>query len=213
MDRVVLADTLAYLPEFSGWYRVITDTLAEIDISRLLIYIVDDVDSVLLPFLAEQFDVLGDKGYRLANNERDRRELIKRAIELHRFKGTEWAVKEALKSIGFTDIEFIKGYDHWAKFGLRITNTNVQLTDESFQEIIRMVNLYKRAACVLMEVRYNLSYDDLLDIGHDDGSVVPSVIADDLLSLSGTLLYDGAELYNGDWDHSGDSDVVNVVVL
>jgi phage tail P2-like protein len=51
---------------------------------------------------------LGYKGWKLANTEDDKRSLIKKAIELHRYKGTVWAVKEAMKSIGFTDAVLIE---------------------------------------------------------------------------------------------------------
>lgn len=38
-----------------------------------------------------------------------RRELIKRAIELHRYKGTPWSIREALRSIGFGNAVILEG--------------------------------------------------------------------------------------------------------
>ncbi|MBV7529045.1 phage tail protein [Chitinophaga sp. sic0106] len=213
MGSVVMADSIAHLPEFAGWYRAIKESLGEIALADALVYIVDDIDPRLLPFLAEQFDVLGYKGFRMAQTDSDRREVIKRAIELHRYKGTEWAIKEALKSIGFSDIELKRGYDHWAKFGIKITNSSLQLTADSFNDIIQMVNEYKRAACVLVDVSIDVVVDDTLTVSNDDAVVLPATIVEDDLSLTGTLMYDGDGKYDGEFDHSGDSDIVIITPL
>lgn len=209
MGNVVLADSIAHLPEFGAWYRTIKETVEEIELEKMLVYIIDSVDASALPSLAEQFDVLGYKGFRLAQTELDQRELLKRSIELHRYKGTEWAIKEALKSIGFPEVKIIKtGYDHWAKFGIELVNSANILTAESFNDILQMVAEYKRAVCVLMEIKIALVYEDTLDIGEDIGQVLPAFHTDDDLSLSGTLLYDGTGQHDAEYDYSGDSDIV-----
>lgn len=74
--------------------------LSEIDLSPLLVYLVDQVSGSALLHLAEQFHVLGHEGWNAATDDMTRRRLIKRAIELHRHKGTPWAVRWALESIG-----------------------------------------------------------------------------------------------------------------
>jgi len=214
MADIVMADSISYLPEFAAWYRVIKDTLSEIDLSKLLIYIVDTCDASLLPYMAEQFDVLGYRGFKLAQTEADQREIIKRAIELHRYKGTEWAVKEALKSIGFADIELVKtGFDHWAKFGLRITNQSVQLTDNALFDITQMVNEYKRAVCVLEEIRITLQVEDALFVDDVSAAVNREISADDRLILSGAIKYDGSIQFDGSHNFSGDGDVANITEL
>lgn len=213
MGKAVLADTIAHLPEFNAWYGVIKETVEELDLGALLIYIIDTADSSVLPYLAEQMDVLGYKGFRMAHTETEQREILKRAIELHRYKGTEWAIKEALKSIGFADIELKKGYDHWAKFGIKITNSNVQLTPQSFSDIVAMVKEYKRAVCVMAEITMDLIFDDTLTISMDEARALPAISIDDELSLSGTLRYDGTGMYDGSFDHSGESDVVTITII
>lgn len=214
MADVVMADSISYLPEFAAWYRVIKETLAEIDLTKLLIYIVDTADASLLPYFAEQFDVLGYRGFRLAQTEADQREIIKRAIELHRYKGTEWAVKEALKSIGFADIELVKtGYDHWAKFGIKITNQSVQLTDSAFFDIIQMVKEYKRAVCVLEEVLITIQVEDTLFVDDVSAAVNVAIYAEDRLVLSGAIKYDGSIEFDGNHNFSGDGDVASITEL
>lgn len=55
------------------------------------------VDASALPALAEQFHVQGLEGWLFTTDEREKRELIKQAIELHKYKGTIWAVRRVLE--------------------------------------------------------------------------------------------------------------------
>lgn len=79
--------------------------LGSLDLTPLLLYLVDQAEATALPHLAEQFSVMGYDGWLLTTNDDERRELIKKAIELHRHKGTPWAVKEAIKAVGYADVE------------------------------------------------------------------------------------------------------------
>lgn len=210
-DSVVLADGLAVNPEWRIWCQVFSDMLAEIDLSKLLVYMIDTVDASVIPTLAEQFDVLGYNGMRMAQTEAAQRALLKNAIVLHKYKGTEWAITQALQSLGFTDIRLKKGladgYDHWAKFGIEITNTNVVLTEQSVADITAVVNAYKRAVCVLEEISMTLQVNDTLNLD-DLVLVIPALVVEDILQLSGTLKYDGSGEYDGTYSHNGESDVV-----
>lgn len=210
-NKPVLADAISYLPEMAAWFISINQELSQIDLGELLVYEVDTVDPSALPYLGSQFDVLGYKGFRLANTTDDERAIIKRAIELHRYKGTEWAIKQALLSIGFADIALIKtGYDHWAKFGILITNENVQLTDGSLADIKAMVEEYKRAVCVLMEIRLTIQISDVLFVDDQPGIVNPEIDANDRLLLAGAIQYDGSIEFDGSHNYSGDSDVATI---
>lgn len=218
MANAVMADSISYLPEYGAWYNAIVNTLnSEIDLTKLLVYMIDTVDASAIPFLASQFDVLGYKGMRMAQTEQDQRNVLKTAIELHRYKGTEWAIQQALLSIGFANVIIKKGiaggYDHWAKFGLDITNSGRQLTAQSLTDIVQMVTEYKRAVCVLMDVSLTVLVEDSLNVGGDDSDeayVRLGVFVQDNLFLSGTLKYDGSGMYDGTYDHSGDSDIITI---
>lgn len=206
-----MADSISYLPEYKGWYEALKAEVASLDLGSLLVYFIDTVDASAIPHLADQFDVLGWKGMKLAQTEADQRELIKRAIELHRYKGTEWAIKEALKSIGFDNVVLIKtGFDHWAKFGLEITNSTRQISAQAFDEIRAMVAEYKRAVCVLETIQLSLSVDDVIDISEDEAIANPALISDDNLEMSGAIKYDGEAIHDGSYDYSGDSDTVTI---
>ena len=73
--------------------------VSHIDLSPVLVYLIDSVDASVLPYLAEQFNVL-DEGWQYAITDAEKRRLLHKAIELHRHKGTRWAVEQALDVLG-----------------------------------------------------------------------------------------------------------------
>ena len=82
--------------------RVIAELAARvshIDLSPVLVYLIDSVDASVLPYLAEQFNVL-DEGWQVARPDDEKRRLLHKAIDLHRHKGTKWAVENALDVLG-----------------------------------------------------------------------------------------------------------------
>src|SRR5580693_8396517 len=111
--------------------------LAALDLSTILVYRIDSVVDDALPFLAWQFDVLsplwqliapvalgvdaltnidvdsliesGGLLTELALSEAAQRELLKSAIALHRFRGTPWAIKQALASLGWEQVILLEG--------------------------------------------------------------------------------------------------------
>lgn len=204
-----MPDSIAIFPHLLAFDLAIKRQLDLVPLEVLLVYLVDKVPAAALPLLASQFDVLGYKGMRLATTEQDQRNLIKRAIELHRYKGTVWAVEEALKSIGFTDIlivEHVSG--HWANFRVEITNVSIRLTAGTVTDIISMIKEYKNTRSHLVDVLMRLQFEDTLFVNDDQAFVFIEIRIFDNLYLSGTLFYNGIGEYDGAYDHSGDSDVV-----
>lgn len=90
------------------------DRMGTLDITPLLIYMIDNVAAEALPHLAEQFHVTGLEGWALCDNEGDQRDLIQAAIAIHRKKGTPWAVKQALARIGYPDAGIIEHRENHA---------------------------------------------------------------------------------------------------
>lgn len=80
----------------------------QVDLTPLLVYLVDIVDASALASLAEQFSLIGD-GWSLAATEGAQRALIKGAVELHRFKGTPWAVKQVFVWLGLGEVTIEEG--------------------------------------------------------------------------------------------------------
>jgi phage tail P2-like protein len=208
----ILPDSIAIFPHLLAFDLAFKRQLDKVPIENLLVYLIDRVPADSLPLLAKQFDVLGYKGMRLAQTEKDQRNLIKNALKLHRYVGTVWAIEEALKSIGFSDVIITEGVNgHWAKFSVTISNDNVQITAAGYADIIAMINQYKNARSQLDSIRINIIVDDVLTFGDDVADVNDEIGVLDNLYLNATLFYDGTGDYDGTYDHSGDSDVVEIV--
>ncbi len=143
-------------------FNELIDRLGSIDLTPLLVYLIDYVTPSALPHLAEQFHVTGLEGWELAETEEEKRALIKKAIELHRYRGTPWAVKEALKAVGFeADIyEWFQElpYPYNTFFGdisnapyeffivvncSKMFGKDVLLSGENQQRLISLINEYK----------------------------------------------------------------------
>lgn len=113
---------LALDPRFAPLAQL-SERLARLDLSRLLVNLVDLAEPSALPFLGEQFHIMGWEGWDFAGDDAARRALIKSAIELHRYKGTPWAVKQALAKIGYPDstlVEYGEYQRQWADAGGRV---------------------------------------------------------------------------------------------
>ncbi|WP_022850649.1 phage tail protein I [Limisalsivibrio acetivorans] len=71
------------------------------DISAVSIYpAIDSLSEEVLDYLAWQFNLSGPEGWSLALDVEPKRRLIKEAIELHRHKGTPYAVRRVLEILG-----------------------------------------------------------------------------------------------------------------
>lgn len=84
----------------------LSERLQQLDLSVLLHHLVDIAPAPALPFLADQFHIMGHEGWSVALDDATQRQLIKSAIELHRHKGTAWAMRKALAAVGL-DVEII----------------------------------------------------------------------------------------------------------
>ena len=81
------------------------------DLRKLLIYYIDGVDASALPALAYQFNVL-DPEWNLVTTEQQKRDLIKNALDLHRYRGTPWAIRNVFEMLGiFAELS------EWFEFG------------------------------------------------------------------------------------------------
>ncbi|MDR1709999.1 MAG: phage tail protein [Candidatus Accumulibacter sp.] len=196
--------------------------LSEIDLSPLLVYLVDTVAESALPYLAEQFHVLGAEGWRLATTEAQRRALLARAIALHRTKGTPWSIREALKALGFNDVEIEEHmpsnrYDGaisysgaqvhdaygWAQFRV-ITDAgdDQPITAEQTALIIDAINEWKPARCHLVDVRHRASEAETIDVDERHEAEAELDLAD--RHRWGRRFYDGEIRYD-----QGELDVWN----
>lgn len=212
--NTTLADSIAHVPHFAGFDALVKQRFSELELDKLLVYLIDTVNKDAIPYLAEQFDVLGYKGFRLAHTEQDQREIIKRSIELHRFKGTLWAVREALIAIGYGDVIITEHVDgHWAKFRVLVDIGTHPINVLEIEDVVKMIEEYKNARSLLVDLTYTISLgedsiaiDTVLEVGSDSND-------DDTINVGGGFIYNGAELFNGDRNFSQDSDTLTIQIL
>lgn len=109
---------------------VATTSKADPDVLRSLLRS-DAAPAHILPWLAWERHI---DGWEYAITEQDQRALIKNSIELHRYKGTPWAVETALANIGYPGsetIEHSQTADAWATAGGESLDGNSALGGES----------------------------------------------------------------------------------
>jgi phage tail P2-like protein len=213
-NNTILPDSIAIYPHLLAFDVALKNQVDSLPLQVLLVYLVDNVPAAALPFLAAQFDVLGYKGLALCQTEQDQRNLIKEAIELHRFKGTQWAVKQALKSIGFADVKIVEHTSgNWATFKVILTNENLTLTEQTALDLVQMVYEYKGCRNALESVQLTIQVEDIIDLETDTAGVFAEIHADDTVTLTGSLFYDGVGLYDGLNDYSSDNDVVTITEI
>ncbi|CAB5521264.1 Bacteriophage P2-related tail formation protein [Pseudomonas putida] len=111
-----LPPALASDERFVWLNELLNENLQGLDLNAMLVYLVDLVKPSVLPILAEQFSMLEEATWPVARSDDDRRALIKTAIELHRYKGTPWAVKQALATIGYPVLELIEQKTYQAEW-------------------------------------------------------------------------------------------------
>lgn len=210
----ILADSIAHLPHLAAFDLLVKQRFSNLQLDKLLVYLIDTVDSDAIPYLAEQFDVLGYKGFKLAPTEADQREIIKRSIELHRYKGTLWAVREALTSIGYGDILIEEHVDdHWAKFRCTIDIGTHPVNVVEIADVIQMISEYKNARSHLVDLSYTLTLPgDTITIT-DDHQVSQATVDEDSITAGGDFRHDGNYLRNGSKNYSQDADTLTITII
>jgi P2-related tail formation protein len=220
----ILASALQGSDDLKAWDIMVRDRYNGLDLTPILIYMIDTVPAAALPHLARQFDVLGVKGWKYATTETKQRELLKQAIELHRYKGTPWSIKEALGRIGFPGAEIIEGigqyYDgsfahnglvtyngvgNWACFKVifDLGNDNgINATQSA--ELIEIVNEYKNVRSRLVDIDFVKNISDQVTMSDEFtldrivGTVVFDNIEDQVTMTDDVTLerIDGTLIFN-----------------
>lgn len=80
--------------------EICEERFSNIELDVILVAIIDNLPSDSLPHLAEQYHVTGNEGWLQCRNDDEKRDLIKRSIEVHRFKGTKYALLKIFEMFG-----------------------------------------------------------------------------------------------------------------
>lgn len=133
--------------------------LNAVDLTPLLVYMVDLVDASVLPLLAEQFHVMGAEGWAYATDDASRRRLIKSAVELHRHKGTRWAVEQVFATLGLSG-EIREWFEYGGDPGYFRALVDVGergVTAADYDGISELITAFKRASAHLEALSVRVS--------------------------------------------------------
>ncbi len=215
-EEVVLASALTNVPHFAAFDLMAAKQLGKIDLDKLLMYVIDTVDAAALPYLAKQFDVLGYRGMRLATTEAQQREVIKNAIRLKRYSGTPWAVKNALKAIGYPDAVLTErsgsGVTGWAEFTIKLDVGDNPVSQVQIDELVKMINIYKGARNHLNALSYTVNFADGVALA-DEHNLEPGLVDDEVVFVGVSRFANGEYIADGSIDASSDSDSLTMIVI
>ncbi len=113
-------------------------------------------DSEILDLLAWQFHI---EGYELAQSVKEKRALIKSAIELHRYKGTKYAIKKVLEALGLEG-QVKEWFEYNGKpyhFKVDIFAKNKLIEPETEQKLLKLIEQYKNVRSKLEKVSIGYS--------------------------------------------------------
>lgn len=139
--------------------EICEERFAGLDLECILVSIIDNVPADALPHLAEQYHITGNEGWLQALNEQEKRELIKSAIKMHRYKGTKYAIEEIFKTLNI-----VGNVEEWFNYGgqpyyfkviLQIFNRSIN--EETEKKLRDLINEYKNERSWLEEIQFYLT--------------------------------------------------------
>lgn len=217
MSKPLLANPLAQMPHIAVFDEIFADRIAALDTSRILTNAVSIVEETALVWLARQFGIMGNEGWNFCTTTQQRRDLVLAAIELHKHKGTPWAISNAIER-GTVDIQdalitYIEGGDasgivryldgswflngtfflghigHWAEFSVVIDSDSLTLLDETiYNLVLALIEEYQPKRSELVDLILAKTFGDSSVV--DDGTIDFEIgtAIDDLLTIDDTGL-------------------------
>ncbi len=130
-------------------------------IINVLIYPrIDEIeDEKLLDLLAWQFHI---EGYEQAQTIQEKRNLIKNAIELHRYKGTPYAVKKVFQALGL-DATLQEWFDYDGDpYKFKVLVQSIIQDEDIYIRLIKLINEYKNVRSWLDAIGFHREYSQTL---------------------------------------------------
>lgn len=115
----LVTDSVLPIPLQNQRFLIIESLLQRLNTlpQHIIIMLIDIVDGSALMAFADHFSLIGD-GWEFAKTETEQRELIKGAIEIHRHKGTPWAIKRTLQLLGYGDSKLQERFGYYEHDGM-----------------------------------------------------------------------------------------------
>lgn len=139
--------------------EICEERFGNLNLDAVLVSIIDYVPSDVLPHLAEQYHITGNEGWLQALSESEKRNLIKSAIKMHRYKGTKYAIEEI-----FNTLNIVGNVKEWFNYGgkpyyfkviLQIFNRSIN--EETETKLRALIDEYKNERSWLEQIEFFLS--------------------------------------------------------
>lgn len=139
--------------------EICEERFGNLNLDAVLVSIIDNVPSDALPHLAEQYHITGNEGWLQALSESEKRNLIKSAIKMHRYKGTKYAIEEI-----FNTLNIVGNVKEWFNYGgkpyyfkviLQIFNRSIN--EETEEKLRALIDEYKNERSWLEQIEFYLS--------------------------------------------------------
>lgn len=125
----------------------------------LMFLFIDHCDERLLTILAKSFHVMGDEGWDFAETLKQKRDLVKNAILIHRYKGTKAALKRVLNVLNVTG-EINEWFEYKGRpmyFKVLLEVFDKPLTIETELRLIKLINEFKNVRSKLEKIEIYLT--------------------------------------------------------
>lgn len=140
------------------------------------------IPAELLPYLAWALSI--EEEWRFARSDQERRTLVATSIDLHRYKGTPYAVRRGMQLLGFRDAEIIEGLPalhhdgeitrdghhafagaaRWALFRVAVDLGNQEgLDHQRIARIRHIIEYYKNARSHLYALTFRANLSSAVD--------------------------------------------------
>lgn len=166
MANLQYADIIIRDPKYTA-LADLSKRLDALDTAQIMTTLVDLLGDEFMSLLAEKWSVTGYDGLLMADSAESKRALIKSAVELHRRKGTPWAIRAVLRKLGLGEIEIDEGLkareyestyvttipedERWAYYAIKL---NEPITNEQSRSIRKVLRNFAPARCLLAVLDY-----------------------------------------------------------
>ena len=137
--------------------EICEERFRQIQLDVLNIQNIDNICADALPHLAEQYHITGDEGWLYCQNEDEKRQLIKNAIKLHKYRGTKYGIIRALEVLNLNaDISEWFEYNGKTFFFRVFVDLQDSYTNELEKRIINIINAHKNVRSWLEKLSFYL---------------------------------------------------------
>lgn len=146
-------------------FNELFDKFGTLELTPLLIYLIDNVEPSALPHLAEQFHIMGFEGWLFGLSDKEKRNLIKNAVKIHKYKGTKFAIVKIFETLNIEGqvSEWFEYNGRPFYFKIKILLKDRAYNAATFENLKKMVEEYKNMRSILEEINIESQFTAMPD--------------------------------------------------